>query len=84
MSTLLFTAYLAGSWHGCVCDCILDKHQIVAVSTPLATCGREELAFATRICNLFIHHLPNTARIQVLHPGLAYLRPTIECPVSIV
>ena len=34
-----------------VCDCILDKHQIVAVSTPLATCGREELAFATRICN---------------------------------
>lgn len=50
--------------------------QTVAVSTPLATCGKEGLAFATRMCNLFIHHLPNPARIQVLHPELACLFKT--------
>ena len=46
-----------------------------------ATCGREGLAFATRICSLFIHHLPNPARIQQLHPETALFKIHKRIPI---
>lgn len=81
LATPLFILYLAGSCHGVCGTALPEKLKIVAVPAPFATCGREGLAFATRMCNLFIHHSPNPARIQLLHPEPALFKTHKRMPI---
>ena len=58
-----------------------EKLKIVTVAAPFATCGRDGLALGTRMCSLFIHHLPNPARIQQLHPEPALYKTHKRMPI---